>query len=45
VMMLTGWKQARADVLDKNKNVRRLVELVSARPAIKRVLKLNAAAA
>ena len=45
VMMLTGWKQACADVLDKNKNVRRLVELVSARPAIKRVLKLNAAAA
>jgi glutathione S-transferase len=45
VMMLTGWKQACADVLDKNKNVRRLVELVSARPAIKRVLQQNAAAA
>jgi glutathione S-transferase len=45
VMMLTGWKQACADVLDKNKNIRRLVELVSARPAIKRVLQQNAAAA
>ena len=45
VMMLTGWKQACSDVLDKNKNVRRLVELVSARPAIQRVLKLNQAAA
>ena len=45
VLMLTGWKQARADVLDRNKNVRRLVELVSARPAIARVLKQNEAAA
>jgi glutathione S-transferase len=45
VMMLTGWRQACADVLDKNKNVRRLVELVSARPAIQRVLKQNEAAA
>ena len=45
VMMLTGWKQACGDVLDKNRNVRRLVELVSARPAIQRVLKLNQAAA
>src|ERR1041385_6548155 len=45
VMMLTGWKQACSDVLDKNKNIRRLVELVSARPAIQRVLQKNAAAA
>ncbi len=45
VMMLTGWRQAYGDVLDKNKNVRRLVELVSARPAIKRVLKQNEAVA
>jgi glutathione S-transferase len=45
VMMLTGWRQACEDVLDKNRNVRRLVELVSARPAVKRVLKQNEAAA
>jgi glutathione S-transferase len=45
VVMLTGWQQARPDVLDKNKNIRRLVELVSARPAIARVLKKNQAAA
>jgi len=41
VMMLTGWKMACSDVLDKNSNIRRLVELVSARPAIQRVLKQN----
>jgi len=45
VMMLTGWKRACGDVLEKNKNIRRLVELVSARPAIQRVLKQNQAAA
>ncbi len=45
VMMLTGWKLACSDVLEKNKNIRRLVELVSARPAIQRVLQKNAAAA
>jgi len=45
VVMLTGWQQARADVLDRNKHIRRLVELVSARPAIGRVLKQNQAAA
>jgi len=45
VMMLTGWKQACSDVLDKNRNIRRLVELVSARPAIQRVLKQNQEAA
>jgi glutathione S-transferase len=45
VMMLTGWKMACSDVLDKNRNIRRLVELVSARPAIQRVLKQNQEAA
>jgi len=45
VVMLTGWQQARPDVLDRNKHIRRLVELVSARPAIGRVLKQNQAAA
>lgn len=45
VVMLTNWKQACGDVLFVNKNVQRLVELVSARPAIQRVLKLNEAAA
>ena len=45
VVMLTGWTQACPGVLDRHKNVRRLVELVSARPAIKRVLKQNEAAA
>jgi hypothetical protein len=34
-----------SDALDKNRNVRRLVELVSARPAIQRVLKQNQEAA
>ncbi len=45
VIMLTGWKQACGDVLFVNKHVQRLVELVSARPAIQRVLKQNQAAA
>lgn len=45
VVMLTNWKQACSDVLFINKNVQRLVELVSARPAVQRVLKLNEAAA
>ncbi len=45
VMMLTNWRQACGDVLEKNRNIRRLVELVSARPAVKRVLKQNEAAA
>ena len=44
VLMLTGWLGARGDVLDRHKNIRRLVELVSARPAIKRVLAKNKAA-
>jgi glutathione S-transferase len=44
VMMLTGWRGARGDVLDKHKNIRRLVDLVSARPAVKRVLQKNEAA-
>jgi glutathione S-transferase len=45
VLMLTGWRQACSDVLSVNKNVARLVELVSARPAIQRVLKQNEVAA
>ena len=45
VIMLTGWKMACSDVLFVNKHVQRLVELVSARPAIQRVLKQNQAAA
>jgi glutathione S-transferase len=45
VIMLTNWKMACGDVLEKNKNIRRLVELVSVRPAIQRVLKQNQAAA
>ncbi len=45
VVMLTNWKQACGDVLYVNKNIQRLVELVSARPAIQRVLKQNQAAA
>jgi glutathione S-transferase len=45
VVMLTGWNTACPGVVLRHKNVQRLVELVSARPAIKRVLKQNEAAA
>jgi glutathione S-transferase len=45
VLMLTGWRGAREDVLEKNPNIRRLVELVSASPAVARVLQKNQAAA
>jgi glutathione S-transferase len=45
VVMLSGWREAQPQVLDNNPHIRRLVELVSARPAIARVLRQNQAAA
>jgi glutathione S-transferase len=45
VVMLSGWREAQPQILEKNPHVRRLVELVSARPAIARVLQQNRAAA
>jgi glutathione S-transferase len=45
VVMLSGWREAQPQILEKNPHVRRLVELVSIRPAIARVLQQNQAAA
>jgi len=41
VVMLSNWRQAQPDMLERRSHLRRLVELVSARPAIKRVLVQN----
>jgi glutathione S-transferase len=43
VVMLSTWRQAQPGMLDKRSHLRRLVELVSVRPASKRVLALNGA--
>jgi glutathione S-transferase len=45
VVMLSNWQQAQPDMLSKRPNLRRLVALVSARPAVKRVLVENQLAA
>jgi glutathione S-transferase len=45
VLMLSHWRQAQPDMLDKRRNLRRLVELVSARPSVKRILEQNQLAA
>jgi glutathione S-transferase len=45
VVMLANWRQAQPDMLDKRPHLRRLVELVSARPAVRRVLEQNRIAA
>jgi glutathione S-transferase len=45
VLMLTSWREAQPDVLERHPSVRHLVELLSARPAIARVLKENQLAA
>jgi glutathione S-transferase len=41
VVMLSSWQQAQPEMLGKRPNLRRLAELVSARPAVKRVLVKN----
>jgi glutathione S-transferase len=43
--ILSSWRGAQPQLLENNPHVRRLVELVSARPAVARVLQLNQAAA
>ena len=45
VVMLSNWRQAQPEMLARRPNLRRLVELVSARPAVKRVLMENQLAA
>ena len=45
VVMLSAWRQAQPEMLEKRPNLRRLVELVLARPAIKRVAEQNQIAA
>jgi glutathione S-transferase len=45
VVMLSNWQQAQPEMLAKRPNLRRLVELVAARPAVKRVLVQNQLAA
>ena len=45
VVMLSHWSQAQPDMLAKRPHLRRLVELVSERPAVKRVLVQNQLAA
>ena len=45
VVMLSHWSQAQPDMLAKRPHLRRLVELVSQRPAVKRVLVQNQLAA
>jgi len=45
VVMLSNWQQAQPEMLTKRPKLRRLVELVSARPAVKRVLVENQLAA
>jgi glutathione S-transferase len=41
VLMLSHWRQAQPDILYRRENLRRLVELVSVRPAVSRVLEQN----
>jgi glutathione S-transferase len=45
VVMLSHWQQAQPEMLGKRPHLRRLVELVAARPAVKRVLVQNQLAA
>ena len=45
VVMLSNWQQAQPEMLSKRPKLRGLVELVSARPAVKRVLVENQLAA
>ena len=45
VVMLSNWQQAQPEMLAKRPNLRRLVEQVAARPAVKRVLVQNELAA
>jgi glutathione S-transferase len=45
VVMLSNWQQAQPEMLSKRPKLRRLVELVAARPAVKRVLVQNQLAA
>jgi hypothetical protein len=45
VVMLSSRRGAQPQLLENNLHVRGLVELVSARPAVARVLQLNQAAA
>ena len=45
VIMLSHWREAQPEMLTRNRHVARLVELVSARPAVARVLKENKLAA
>jgi len=45
VVMLSNWQQAQPEMLTKRPNLRRLAELVSARPAVRRVLVENQLAA
>jgi glutathione S-transferase len=45
VVMLSNWQQAQPEMLTKHPKLRGLVELVSARPAVKRVLVENQLAA
>jgi glutathione S-transferase len=44
-VMLSGWRQAQPQILERNPHLSRLVDLVSARPAVSRVLQQNQAAA
>jgi len=45
VVMLSHWREAQPDMLESRPNLRRLVGLVSARPAVSRVLEQNRLAA
>jgi len=45
VVMLSNWQQAQPEMLAKRPKLRRLVDLVAARPAVKRVLVQNQLAA
>ena len=45
LVMLSNWHQAQPEMLAKRPNLRRLAALVSARPAVKRVLVQNQLAA
>ncbi|HEY2112985.1 MAG TPA: glutathione S-transferase family protein, partial [Dongiaceae bacterium] len=45
VVMLSHWQQAQPEMLAKRPNLRRLVELVAARPAVRHVLVQNQLAA
>jgi hypothetical protein len=44
-VMLSNWQQAQPEMLAKRPKLRRLVDLVAGRPAVKRVLVQNQLAA